>query len=85
MFHRAERGQNLVAIARRDALNQRFLGVKPGVDRAGAGARLLADVLHGGAVKACAGEAAFRRIQNMGAALGLLGVGELGHGKPDPE
>ena len=47
----------LGAVALGDAGDQRFLAVEVDVERAGADARLLADVVDGGAVEAGAGEA----------------------------
>ena len=70
-------------VALGDAGDQRFLAVEIDVERAGADARLLADVVHGGAVEAGAGKAAARRRRGCargaacwtsGLSLGIAGV-----------
>ena len=58
----------LGAVALADAGDQRFLAVEIDVERAGADARLLADVVHGGAMEAGAGKAALGGIEDVLAA-----------------
>ena len=55
----------LGAVALADAGDQRLLAVEIDVERAGADARLLADVVHGGAVEAGAGKARARAASRM--------------------
>ncbi len=92
----AELGQRLHEVGRRRDLgealgevrpialgkagDQVFLGVEVDVERAGADQRLLADVLHGGAVKAGAREADLGGVEDVLAASALGGWFELGHG-----
>src|SRR5436190_23516833 len=72
----------LATVALANAGDQRLLAVEVDVERAGADARLLADVVHGGAVEAGAAKALLCRIQDV-LAPGALDVGfELGHGSP---
>ena len=69
----------LGAVALGDAGDQRFLAVEVDVERAGADAGLLADVVDGGAVEAGAGEALLGGVEDV-LAPGALDVGlELGH------
>ena len=63
-----KRGQalgELGAVALADAGDQRLLAVEVDVERAGADSGLLADVLHGGAVEAGAGEALLGGIEDV--------------------
>ena len=71
----------LGAVALGDAGDQRFLAVEVDVERAGADARLLADVVHGGAVEAGAGKAALGRIEDVLAPRALHLRLELRHGR----
>ena len=67
------------AVALADAGDQGFLAIEVDVERARADGGRLADVLHGGGVKAAARKAAMGGVQDV-VAPGALGIGfEFGH------
>ena len=70
------------AVALGDASDQRLLAVEVDVERAGADRRLLADVVHGGAVEAGVGKAALGRLEDVLSSRALDVWLELGHGCP---
>src|SRR5690606_11560331 len=73
----------LLAVPLRDAGDKLFLGGKIKVKRSGAYTGLLADVLHGRAMKARPGEAALRRIEDLLPPMGLgLGFQSWHVGRP---
>ena len=76
---RREGSKNLRPFSRGKPLDQGFLGGEIDVERARADARLPADILHGRAVKAVAGKADLRRIEDARAPLFLLGFRQLWH------
>ena len=74
----------LGAVALGDARDQVLLGGEVDVERAGADQRLLADVLHGRAVKAGAREADLGGVEDVLAAGALRCRFQLGHGWVGP-
>ena len=67
-------------VALGEAGDQVFLRIEVDVERAGADQRLLADVLHGRAVKARARKADLGGVEDVLATSALRGGFELGHG-----
>ena len=73
---------DLVAVTQGQALDEGFLGGNLEVERARADAGILADRLHRRAMETVARKAALRGIEDAGAALLRLFLGELGHEEP---
>ena len=75
----AKRSANSARSRSADAGDQRLLAVEIDVERAGADRRLLADVVHGGAVEARRGRSTLGRVEDV-LAPGALDIWlELGH------
>ena len=76
----AKRSAKSDAVALGETGDQVFLRIEVDVERAGADQRLLADVLHGRAVKARARKADLGGVEDVLATSALGGGFELGHG-----